>query len=302
MSVGPQLPPHLQKQREQQQLDQDTDTDSEHDIGPRLPEVACRGPDPRVQQQQQQQQDDESSDDDDYGPALPPHLANRPGGESSVVGEADGKNDDESDTDDDDVIGPRPPKPGESSSFLQSQASDIERRAQSMKDKIEGKGQNEIKRESWMLELPDAKAKSFGLGPRTFSRKGKTELGDRSVWTETPEDKARRARGEQVEGGNDDEEEKKRQEYLINKSRDEAMSEITEKLKKKRGSESLLEKHEKELKKKSKKDKKDSNERRPFDRDADLGANKFDEAQRKLMIKKAAQIDSRFSSGQQKFL
>ena len=98
-------------------------------------------------------------------------------------------------------------------------ASDIERRAQSMKDKIEGKGQHEVKRESWMLELPDAKAKSFGLGPRTFSRKGKTELGDRSVWTESPEDKARRARGEQVEGGNEDEEEKKRQEYLINKSR-----------------------------------------------------------------------------------
>lgn len=30
-----------------------------------------------------------------------------------------------------------------------------------------------------MLELPSAKAKSFGLGPRTFSRKGVTEVGDR---------------------------------------------------------------------------------------------------------------------------
>jgi len=298
MSVGPQLPAHLQKQREEQQLDEDSDTtDSENDIGPRLPEVGCRGPAPRVQQQQQQ--DDESSDDDDYGPSLPPHLANR-GGESGFEGR--GKKAEESDTDDDDIIGPKPPTVGDSSFYLHSQASDIERRAQSMKDKIEGKGQHEVKRESWMLELPDAKAKSFGLGPRTFSRKGKTELGDRSVWTETPEDKARRARGEQVEGGNEDEEERKRQEYLINKSRDDAMSEITEKLKKKRGSESLLERHEKELKKKSKKDKKDSKERRPFDRDADLGANKFDEAQRKLMIKKAAQIDSRFSSGQQKFL
>ena len=36
MSVGPQLPAHLQKQREEQQLDEDSDTtDSEHDVGPR---------------------------------------------------------------------------------------------------------------------------------------------------------------------------------------------------------------------------------------------------------------------------
>ena len=43
-------------------------------------------------------------------------------------------------------------------------------------------------------------------------------------------------------------------------------------------------------------------ERRPFDRDLDLGANKFDDAQRKLMIKKSAEISSRFSAGAQKFL
>jgi len=36
-----------------------------------------------------------------------------------------------------------------------------------------------VKRETWMLELPEAKAKSFGLGPRTFTRKGITQLGDR---------------------------------------------------------------------------------------------------------------------------
>ena len=42
--------------------------------------------------------------------------------------------------------------------------------------------------------------------------------------------------------------------------------------------------------------------RRPFDRDLDLGANKFDDAQRKLMIKKSAEINSRFAAGAQKFL
>ena len=35
----------------------------------------------------------------------------------------------------------------------------------------------EVKREDWMLELPTDKAKSFGLGPRTFSRKGSAATG-----------------------------------------------------------------------------------------------------------------------------
>merc|ERR1719474_266173 len=144
-----------------------------------------------------------------------------------------------------------------------------------------------------MLELPSAKAKSFGLGPRMFSRKGVTQVGDRSAWTDTPEEREKRARGE-IEEKVDEQEEK---EYLINKSRDDSMSKVTEELKKKRGTDSLLEMHEKKRKKKSKKSKDEPLERRPFDRDLDLGANKFDEAQRKLMIKKAAQIDSRFSSG-----
>ena len=50
-------------------------------------------------------------------------------------------------------------------------------------------------------------------------RKGKTEIGDRSGWTETPEDKERRARGEEVEGGNQEEEERERTQYLLNKAR-----------------------------------------------------------------------------------
>ena len=41
-----------------------------------------------------------------------------------------------------------------------------------MKDKIEGKDKQVTKRETWMLELPEANAKNFGLGPRTFSREG----------------------------------------------------------------------------------------------------------------------------------
>lgn len=295
MSIGPSLPPHLQRLREQANEEEEENDE----VGPRLPTVACRGPKPPSPGEQE---DEEESSDDDFGPALPPHLANRlqaapepsgavvgVGAEEGVGGEAEDDSGSE-----DDGIGPKPPKPGEGGSVLLSQMSDLERRAQSMRDKIEGKGKEEVKRESWMLELPGI-AKKFGLGARQFSRKGITQVGDRSAWTDSPEAREKRARGEIEEV-----EEEDSKEYLINKARDEAMDKVTQELKQKRGTETLVDIHEKKMKKK--KDKEEPTGRRPFDRDLDLGANKFDEAQRKLMIKKAAQIDSRFSTGAKKFL
>lgn len=53
------------------------------------------------------------------------------------------------------------------------------------------------------------------------------------------------------------------------------------------------------LQKKSKDEKK---ERVPFSRDTDLGVNKIDEAKRKAAIRSSAMLDSRFSSGSNKFL
>ena len=45
-----------------------------------------------------------------------------------------------------------------------------------------------------------------------------------------------------------------------------------------------------------------ASERRPFDRDIDLQANRFDEAAKKAMLKKARKLNDNFSSGQQKYL
>ena len=42
-------------------------------------------------------------------------------------------------------------------------------------------------------------------------------------------------------------------------------------------------------------------ERVPFSRETDLQVNRFDEAQRKSVLKKAAQLDSRFGHGSQKY-
>ena len=86
--------------------------------------------------------------------------------------------------------------------------------------------------------------------------------------------------------------------------RDEKMAKVSKDLKQKRGADSLMDMHEKKLKK-DKKKKEESGEvleRRPFDRDVDLKANAFDNAMKKNMLKAAAKIDNRFSSGSQKFL
>lgn len=43
-------------------------------------------------------------------------------------------------------------------------------------------------------------------------------------------------------------------------------------------------------------------ERRPFSREEDLNVNKFDDAQRETIMKKARQLNDRFSAGKAKFL
>ena len=60
-------------------------------------------------------------------------------------------------------------------------------------------------------------------------------------------------------------------------ARDTQMDKVSEQLKKKRGTDSLLDLHTKKLKKKEKKDKEKDKpqERRPFDRDVDLQANRY---------------------------
>ena len=85
--------------------------------------------------------------------------------------------------------------------------------------------------------------------------------------------------------------------------RDEKMEKVSQELKQKRGADTLMDMHEKKLKKdkKKKEDSGEASERRPFDRDIDLKANQFDEAMKKNMMKMAAKIDNRFSSGSQKF-
>jgi len=315
--IGPMLPPHLQKDRSS-----DSSSDEES-YGPKLPSTGCKGPEKRNNQngyeaskERTNQSGSDDSSDDDYGPSLPPHLLNqsKPStnntrilGPSLPAGfslPAPVQRHSESDSDDDDVIGPR--LPTQSLTAGQSVALDMEERARRMKDKLEGKDQQkEPERETWMLELPSDQRKNFGMGARQFSRKGHLgpeKGGDRSAWTDSPAEKERKEReGIKSSGGAVDETPPVDQ---FVRKRDMKMEEMTEELNKKRGNETLMEKHEKKLKKKAKKEEAAGliQERRPFDRDLDLKANHFDEAQRKAMMKKTGSLGDRYASGGQKFL
>eukprot|EP00061_Rhincodon_typus_P016820 g45231.t1 len=95
-------------------------------------------------------------------------------------------------------------------------AADIERRASRMKEKLASgdmvrghllyavivvamdvchpqvnDAQKQV-RESWMVELPPV-LQNIGLGARTFKRRANGESSDRSVWTDTPADRERKA-------------------------------------------------------------------------------------------------------------
>lgn len=48
-------------------------------------------------------------------------------------------------------------------------------------------------REAWMTELPP-ELQHIGLGARTFKKRSGPEKGDRSIWTDTPADRERKAR------------------------------------------------------------------------------------------------------------
>lgn len=50
------------------------------------------------------------------------------------------------------------------------------------------------------------------------------------------------------------------------------------------------------------KEEEEKKERRPFSRDVDLQVNRFDEAQKKSIIKKAQDLNTRFSRGDAKYL
>ena len=284
--IGPQLPPHLQKSRTQSS-ESESESEDDQSYGPRLPSVACRGPKP-----------EEGSSFDVLGPKLPPASSSSNIGPQLPPGFSKNDAEDSDSSDDGGMIGPMPPKPGQELTEAEAIKKSIEARAQKMLDKIEGRNQiAEPKRETWMLELPESKAKNFGLGPRQFSRSTAPKTKQDKSWTQAPNSSKNATENTEEDPEHDEDV----LAYMASLERDKEMDKISSELKKKRGTETLMDIHDKKLKKK-KKDKKEAEERKPFDRNTDLTFNRFDEAQKKAMIKKAAKLDSKFSTGAAKYL
>lgn len=282
MSFGPALPPHLQRKPEQG--DESEEEGEEASIGPALP--------PHLQKKKGK------ADETSIGPSLPPAT------QSSTSHHRDDSDDD------DDVIGPLPPGAATSAASSNTQRQ-LDVRAERLRDQAgkaaaSGEGQGP-KRESWMVELPPEKAQSFGLGPRTFS-KGSAKPQRDSSWTDTPEDRARKAAmaaggGDDADTGDSGATDPEVVEYLAGLKRDQEMEKTAKALKAKRG-ESLYESHQsKKVKKETEKaSTKGATTRRPFDRETDLQVNRFDEAAKVAMLKKARKMDDRFVSGQSKYI
>ncbi|XP_035508404.1 GPALPP motifs-containing protein 1 [Morone saxatilis] len=215
--------------------------------------------------------DKDSEDEEDFpGPALPPGYQA------------------ESSSEEEDVIGPMPSK----GPIQNSVALDIERRAQKMKAKLTGDDTPEVvTRETWMTELPP-ELQHIGLGARTFKKKSGPENKDRSIWTDTPADRERKIR-ERLEGKKKGEEEKDDVPQLSRK--DLEMAEKVSKYNETKRAESLMTLHTKTMKEKAKEKADIPVERRPFDRDADLQVNRFDDAQKERLLKKSQELNTRFS-------
>ncbi|XP_016780767.3 GPALPP motifs-containing protein 1 isoform X2 [Pan troglodytes] len=194
-------------------------------------------------------------------------------------------------SEDEDIIGPMPAK----GPVNYNVTTEFEKRAQRMKEKLT-KGDDDsskpIVRESWMTELPP-EMKDFGLGPRTFKRRADDTSGDRSIWTDTPADRERKAKETQEARKSSS---KKDEEHILS-GRDKRLAEQVSSYNESKRSESLMDIHHKKLKSKAAEDKNKPQERIPFDRDKDLKVNRFDESQKKALIKKSRELNTRFSHG-----
>lgn len=312
--AGPALPPNY-KGSSSESSDSDEDSSSLDEGRNQESEEDDAGPSIR-KQRRTQNCDDEDDDEGFFGPALPPGFKKQddspprpiigpalpPGFIKSTQKSDKGKDDpgtvssyfnseETDDSEDEDIVGPMPAK----GPVNYSVTTEFEKRAQRMKEKLT-KGNDDsskpITRESWMTELPP-EMKDFGLGPRAFKRRTDDKSGDRSIWTDTPADKERKAKEAQETRKSFN---KTGEEYVLS-GRDKRLAEQVSSYNESKRSESLMDIHHKKLKNKAAEDKNKPQERLPFDRDKDLKVNRFDEAQKKALIKKSRELNSRFSHG-----
>lgn len=248
------------------------------------------------------------------GPALPPHMLNK--SLANTPQQTEEKRftscSDDEEKEDDEIYGPLPLE----ATFKSKSHLALEERALQMKiDLLNPERTTKESREEWMIELPDTHKTKLGLGPRQFRPNPRPDMSDRfaikkrkkmisinfvlfrSSWTDTPTNKKKKTDETSMDHL------RKQSELKEVLKRDSEQEKLATKAKEKRkGKEkSLLELHQEKLKKKKRKTEED-NVRRPFSRETDLQVNRFDEAQKKSVMKKAQLLNDRFSAGKAKYL
>lgn len=270
--IGPVIPPQLLKNTN----DEDEETNDLY--GPVLP-PSLKASESTVAK--------EKAAGPTIGPQLPAALANR-----TTVSQSSDEDDSDDDDDDDDggfVIGPQPYQGDDNALHMSSLQRQFEDRADRMRKRLCGsEEETPAEREEWMIQPPPKLTKAFGLGPRKFNAKAAPVDTDNSLWTSVP---GKPSQSKAVE--------KPEQEDIIDSTKDEMFTKVVDNFKKSK-SESLMDIHKKNLKKQPKNSA--PQERRPFDRDVDLDANRLDNAQRDAIVKRSRQLNDRFSAGKSKFL
>lgn len=238
-----------------------------------------------------------------FGPSLPPGLGEKP---DEQPWSRDPTPPPSSSEEEEDFIGPLPVAAEKEGSIeLQRKRLEIEARSREMRNRLENKDRptelQQPKREEWMTELPP-EIKPLGLGPRKF-RTGVCDPGDRSVWTETPADRQRKAQEAQegqvkkapVRGGE--------VEYASVSSRDKKLASQVEEYNKQHRSQSLLDMHRKRRRAEERFGKEE--ERRPFNRETDLELprNLMTSAKRRALVEDSVKaLGSKFTHGKRSFL
>lgn len=175
--AGPTLPPHLQQRHAGQSTEASDEEDDDDDYTPALPPgMAARTA---------------------QGPSLPPHLANRQRSPSPAASEG---------SDDDSDVGPLPaPSAGPAPALSAAEEFRLrEQRKQEEEEEAKRIAGRKPKREAWMTVPPsalDAMARQdptkitktgFNQNTRRGTNAQKASEEERSLWTETPEERAKR--------------------------------------------------------------------------------------------------------------
>ncbi|XP_065888128.1 GPALPP motifs-containing protein 1-like isoform X2 [Dysidea avara] len=285
--IGPSLPPHLTARDEKES---DESIVAQSLVGPQLPPTRESNTPPSKAS---------------YGPCLPPGMMYGPPipeketNDESVLSDESVPSDESED--EDDIIGPKLPIGDTSGDSLTTKKREIEARAQAMKNKLTKPDDGQPQRESWMTELPSKEIK-IGLGPRKF-RSTYAELGDRSVWTDTPADKERKAATAAATAaatgmtGKNNKRAKVRKEPVEVSERDKELARQVEEYNKKYRSETLT-----EISRKRQKEISDApKEKKMFNPETDLQLPKImSQSKKKEVIKKSSKdLQSKFTHGSQ---